>query len=86
MEHSTFSGRPRFTGSTPRLAGWAVISGSESRHPNWPDRRETYPGRAFIDYLKRHDRVKDLAFFSFEHYPYDLAESLGAAFMRSLSS
>jgi hypothetical protein len=25
----------------------------------------------FIDYLKRHDRVKDLAFFSFEHYPYD---------------
>jgi hypothetical protein len=25
----------------------------------------------FLDYLKQHGRMKDLAFFSFEHYPYD---------------
>ncbi len=31
-----------------------------------------FPGRArFIDYLKQHGRMSDLAFFSFEHYPYD---------------
>ncbi len=38
----------------------------------WPDAdgRVSWTGR-FIDYLKRHDRMNDLAFFSFEHYPYD---------------
>jgi hypothetical protein len=38
----------------------------------WPDER----GRAswtarFLDYLKQHGRMNDLAFFSFEHYPYE---------------
>ena len=38
----------------------------------WPDAdgRVSWLGR-FLDYLKRHDRMNDLAFFSFEHYPYD---------------
>jgi F5/8 type C domain len=38
----------------------------------WPDAngRVSWTGR-FIDYLKLHDRMRDLAFFSFEHYPYD---------------
>ena len=38
----------------------------------WPDAqgRTSWLGR-FIDYLKAHDRISDLAFFSFEHYPYD---------------
>jgi hypothetical protein len=36
----------------------------------WPDANGnvSWTGR-FIDYLKRHGRLKDLAFFSFEHYP-----------------
>jgi hypothetical protein len=38
----------------------------------WPDAR----GRAswltrFLDYLREHGRLSDLAFFSFEHYPFD---------------
>ena len=38
----------------------------------WPDAngRVSWTGR-FIDYLKQHGRMNDLAFFSFEHYPYD---------------
>ena len=38
----------------------------------WPDAngRVSWTGR-FIDYLKQHGRLNDLAFFSFEHYPYD---------------
>ena len=38
----------------------------------WPDAsgRVSWTGR-FIEYLKQHDRLRDLAFFSFEHYPYD---------------
>jgi hypothetical protein len=38
----------------------------------WPDGsgRVSWTGR-FIEYLKRHDRLRDLAFFSFEHYPLD---------------
>ena len=36
----------------------------------WPDAngKVSWTGR-FIDYLKQHGRMKDLAFFSFEHYP-----------------
>jgi hypothetical protein len=38
----------------------------------WPDQsgRVSWTAR-FLDYLKQHGRMKDLAFFSFEHYPYD---------------
>lgn len=38
----------------------------------WPDAqgRSSWFGR-FLDYLKIHGRLNDLAFFSFEHYPYD---------------
>jgi hypothetical protein len=38
----------------------------------WPDAngKVSWTGR-FLDYLKRHGRMNDLAFFSFEHYPYD---------------
>ena len=38
----------------------------------WPDAdgRVSWTGR-FVDYLKQHGRMNDLAFFSFEHYPYD---------------
>ena len=38
----------------------------------WPDSngKVSWLGR-FIDYLKAHGRMNDLAFFSFEHYPYD---------------
>jgi hypothetical protein len=36
----------------------------------WPDAngKVSWTGR-FMDYLKRHGRMSDLAFFSFEHYP-----------------
>ena len=38
----------------------------------WPDAngRVSWTAR-FLDYLKQHRRMQDLAFFSFEHYPYD---------------
>jgi hypothetical protein len=38
----------------------------------WPDAngKVSWTGR-FVDYLKQHGRIRDLAFFSFEHYPYD---------------
>jgi F5/8 type C domain len=38
----------------------------------WPDAegRVSWTIR-FLDYLKQHGRMKDLAFFSFEHYPFD---------------
>jgi hypothetical protein len=38
----------------------------------WPDAqgRTSWLGR-FLDYLKQHDRLQDLQFFSFEHYPYE---------------
>jgi hypothetical protein len=38
----------------------------------WPDAngKISWTGR-FIDYLKQHGRLADLAFFSFEHYPFE---------------
>jgi hypothetical protein len=38
----------------------------------WPDAngKVSWLGR-FLDYLKQHGRMNELAFFSFEHYPYD---------------
>ena len=38
----------------------------------WPDAngKVSWLGR-FLDYLRQHGRLNDLAFFSFEHYPYE---------------
>jgi hypothetical protein len=52
-------GGPIFTGQNKDIEVWADGEG-----------RTSWTGR-FIDYLKAHDRLSDLAFFSFEHYPYD---------------
>lgn len=42
----------------------------------WPDAngKVSWLGR-FLDYLKQRGRMSDLAFFSFEHYPYDPCRS-----------
>jgi hypothetical protein len=52
-------GGPVFTGENKDIEVWAD-----------PEGRTSWTGR-FIDYLKAHGRLSDLAFFSFEHYPYD---------------
>lgn len=52
-------GGPIFTGQNKDIEVWADAEG-----------RTSWTGR-FIDYLRRHNRLSDLAFFSFEHYPYD---------------
>jgi hypothetical protein len=42
----------------------------------WPDAQgQTSWFRRFLDYLKAHGRLQDLAFMSFEHYPYDGCET-----------
>jgi len=42
----------------------------------WPDERgRTSWFARFLDYLKTHGRLQDLAFMSFEHYPYDGCET-----------
>jgi hypothetical protein len=52
--------------------GGPAFQGVNSDVEVWPDAegRVSWLGR-FIDYLKAHGRLDDLAFFSFEHYPYD---------------
>ena len=52
-------GGPSFTGENKDIEVWPDANGKVS----WTAR--------FIDYLKQHGRMSDLAFFSFEHYPYD---------------
>ncbi len=52
-------GGPSFTGENHDIEVW----------PN-ADGKVSWTGR-FIDYLKQHGRMSDLAFFSFEHYPYE---------------
>src|SRR3984885_15410262 len=52
-------GGPSFQGVNKDIEVWPDASGNVS----WTAR--------FIDYLKQHDRMNDLAFFSFEHYPID---------------
>jgi hypothetical protein len=52
-------GGPGLGGGVEDLEAWPAANGKTS----WVTR--------FIDYLKQHDHLRDLAFFSFEHYPYD---------------
>jgi hypothetical protein len=57
----------------PRLKlGGPSFQGVNKDIEVWPDSsgRVSWTAR-FIDYLKQHGSMKDLAFFSFEHYPYD---------------
>ena len=53
----------------------------------WPDAqgRTSWLGR-FLDYLKAHDRLGDLAFMSFEHYPYPPCEIVWADLFASPNS
>jgi hypothetical protein len=50
--------------------GGPVFEGSNDDIQVWPDAqgRTSWLGR-FLDYLKAHGRMNDLAFMSFEHYP-----------------
>jgi hypothetical protein len=52
-------GGPSFQGVNRDIEVWPDGNGQAS----WLKR--------FLDYLKQHHRLDDLAFFSFEHYPYD---------------
>jgi len=52
-------GGPIFTGENKDIEVWANAKG-----------RTSFTGR-FLEYLKGHDRLSDLAFFSFEHYPFE---------------
>ena len=52
--------------------GGPVFQGISQDVSVWPDAqgRTSWFGR-FLDYLKAHGRIHDLAFVSFEHYPFD---------------
>ena len=52
-------GGPSFQGVNRDIEVWPDANGDVS----WTAR--------FVDYLKQHGRMNDLAFFSFEHYPFD---------------
>ncbi len=56
--------------------GGPVFEGVTEDIKAWPDAqgRTSWLGR-FLDYLKTHGRLQDLAFMSFEHYPYDGCET-----------
>jgi hypothetical protein len=56
-------GGPVFEGVTEDIKAWPDAQGRTS----WLSR--------FLDYLKAHGRLQDLAFMSFEHYPYDGCET-----------
>ena len=60
----------------PKLRlGGPVFEGVNEDIRVWPDAqgRTSWMGR-FIDYLKAHGRLADLAFVSFEHYPFEPCE------------
>jgi len=60
----------------PKLKlGGPVFEGVNEDIRVWPDAqgRTSWLGR-FIDYLKAHGRLADLAFVSFEHYPYETCD------------
>jgi hypothetical protein len=52
-------GGPAFQGANDDIRSWPNAAGKTS----WLER--------FLDYLRAHGRMQDLAFFSFEHYPYE---------------
>ncbi len=57
----------------PKLRlGGPVFEGVNEDIRLWPDApgRTSWMGR-FVDYLKTHGRISDLAFVSFEHYPFE---------------
>src|ERR1700734_2810666 len=57
----------------PKLKlGGPVFEGVNEDIRVWPDAegRVSWMGR-FVDYLKTHGRISDLAFVSFEHYPFE---------------
>jgi len=57
----------------PRLKlGGPIFTGQNEDIQTWPDAHgnSSWTGR-FIDYLRAHGGLKELAFFSFEHYPVD---------------
>jgi len=56
-------GGPSFEGVTEDIKAWPDAKGQTS----WFTR--------FLDYLRVHGRLQDLAFMSFEHYPYDGCET-----------
>lgn len=52
--------------------GGPVFQGVNQDISVWPDARGGTSWFArFLDYLKSHDRIQDLAFMSFEHYPFN---------------
>ncbi len=52
--------------------GGPIFTGENKDIETWPDAQgEASWTRRFINYLKEHGRLSDLAFFSFEHYPMD---------------
>ena len=56
----------------PKLKlGGPIFTGVNEDIKTWPDdqNRTSWLGR-FVDYLKARDRLSDLAFVSFEHYPF----------------
>jgi hypothetical protein len=59
VDPSAKLGGPSFTGENQEIETWPDENGKVS----WTGR--------FIDYLKSHHAMNELAFFSFEHYPYD---------------
>ena len=55
----------------PKLKlGGPIFTGENKDIEVWPDAngKASFTGR-FIDYLKSHNKMNELAFFSFEHYP-----------------
>ena len=57
----------------PKLKlGGPIFEGVNEDIRVWPDAqgRTSWMGR-FVDYLKAHNRLSDLAFVSFEHYPFE---------------
>ena len=61
---------------TIKLGGPAFQSGDAIQF--WPDSNgETSWFKRFLNYLKAHGRLNDLAFFSFEHYPFSSSETKG---------